>query len=277
MGSQIEEYEILKSLSVIMPYLPILFNEDVAFGITDTKKYLKVQMGKKLDLKVNVGDPVPEGGAAVLALKSGDTIIKDVPKEVFGIPFKSYAIPLKQEDKIVGIFVVGKSLEIRNSVIATASNLSGALKQISSAVGDFANNLQEVDNMNQTLLDNAKEGQKSTQDTNNILKFIEGIASRTNLLGLNAAIEAARAGESGKGFAVVASEIRNLSLSTSDSIKKIDKVLKSIESSIDDITGKIAQSNEVQQSQTATIEEILGSIQELDATAESLEELARVL
>ncbi len=277
MGDQNRKNETLDALSLIMPYLPILFNEDVALGITDTKKYLKVQMGTRLNFGVNVGDPIPQGGAAVLAIKTGDTMIKDVSKEVFGIPFKSYAIPLKEGNEIIGVFVVGKSLEIRNSVITTATNLSGALKQISSAIGEFAENLQEVGNMNQTLLENAKEGQKSTKDTNEILKFIQGIASRTNLLGLNASIEAARVGESGKGFAVVAGEIRNLSLSTSDSVKKIDTVLKTLELSIDSITGKIAQSNEVQQAQSANIEEIVASIEELNATADSLEELSHVL
>ena len=41
----------------------------------------------------------------------------------------------------------------------------------------------------------------------NIIASIEGIASETQLLSLNASIEAARAGEKGKGFAVVASSI----------------------------------------------------------------------
>ena len=63
---------------------------------------------------------------------------------------------------------------------------------------------------------------KNSKDTDGILSFIQ-----TNMLGLNAAIEAARAGDAGRGFKVVATEIRKLSTSTSESVKKVDSVLKS--------------------------------------------------
>lgn len=65
-----------------------------------------------------------------------------------------------------------------------------------------------------------------------ILELITGIASRTNILALNAGIEAARAGEHGKGFAVVAAEVKKLALQTGSASEEIAGLIGEIKDEI---------------------------------------------
>lgn len=61
------------------------------------------QDSTELKLIAKAGDPIQEGGAAAEVLRTGSPVIKDVPQEVYGIPFRSYAVPLKEDNEVVGV------------------------------------------------------------------------------------------------------------------------------------------------------------------------------
>ena len=102
--------------------------------------------------------------------------------------------------------------------------------------------LDKVDEMEASALDVGESAQQTAmmiqqlvgqgKEISIVLDIISHIADETNLLALNASIEAARAGDVGRGFAVVASEVRNLARKTQDQAQVVQKVVNSIQKSI---------------------------------------------
>jgi methyl-accepting chemotaxis protein len=107
-----------------------------------------------------------------------------------------------------------------------------------------------------------------------IIDFIKGIASQTNLLGLNAAIEAARVGSLGSGFGVVASEIRKLSSQSSQSVERIQATLQEIKQGSEQINQTVDTLEKISIAQASILQTIASSVEEVNAMVEELSSFA---
>ncbi|EXJ22358.1 Methyl-accepting chemotaxis protein [Alkalibacterium sp. AK22] len=177
---------------------------------------------------------------------------------------------------------------------ATQMNiLAESLKEIDQAVaqmGEHADKTMIVNGQNTYATQEVEQKWKETLETLEDLKVrieevdtdiqnIEGIvqaittiASKTNLLALNASIEAARAGDAGRGFAVVAEEIRKLAEQSATSSKDIQTIIRTIQDKSSQMVHHLEETNEDSQVQTEKIDE---AIKASENVAASLERLVR--
>ena len=251
---------------------------DSAVMVTDKNGViLQYVSGSKFDLKVKINSKASEKGAVGKCLNTGKEVTMNVPKEVYGLSIKAIAMPIFEDNKIIGAIATCTTLESQEALQIFAQNMAATSEEITATTEEVASSAVTLSTNLENLKGSVQEVVEDINKTDDILRFINEISTNSNLLGLNAAIEAARAGEHGRGFAVVSKEIRKMADNSANSAKDIKKILANIQEKSTNMLKVINDTWSLGENQSVATKEIASAIQELTSSAMSLEEIAKII
>ena len=232
---------------------------------------------KTFDMKVREGDHIAQGGSLDECIITRKEIHRTLTKELYGVVVKAISIPVEENGEVIGGIAIGISFanqqtlhEAAQTIAATSEQMTATSEDLAATAAQLAQEMDDIRNRGSRVLSEIKK-------TNEILKFVSDVAANSNLLGINAAIEAARAGEHGRGFSVVADEIRKMAIHSGEAVKNIRSILGNIQEETNTVVATIAATAQLSERQAAATEEISASMQQLAASAQEVEQVAKIV
>ena len=273
-----KEQDVFSCYEHVLPAIQNAFNGEIGVTLTDCEKILFYRPSKKLDFKITPGAQLKPGSGIYRAVHEKRRIALQMDRALYGQPYTTMATPIyDSRGNLIGSIAITQTTEQQLKLKEMAAGLATSIDTLASTSEEVAAQTQEILAVCKEMDETTRESHSRIYETNQVLGFIKSIAGQTNLLGLNAAIEAARVGEQGRGFGVVAEEIRKLATSSAESITKIDKIIKAIQTESNKSVEQIEHVGSALHQISGAITQVAMAVQQVAAMSRQLDDMAEEL
>ncbi len=160
-----------------------------------------------------------------------------------------------------------------NSVSESSASTLKACENGERTLQQMHHKFEQMSSQSQAIVETTAGLREMFQRTYEIVKVIEDIADRTELISLNALIEAVGAGASGKRFTIVAEETRKLARYANETVKDIRGLVESMQNTTFQAAEKAGTGAEMTEEGREAVEAVgksLGSISEMASSTSAL-------
>lgn len=213
-------------------------------AITDAVDRMRSTLSQKLE---QITEQASRLEAILVTIREIIPLLTGLTEEMMEISRKQEAGAAQQSESIKGVQAGVEDLSVVAREISDGS--TQVMERAEAALRDGEEGVQTIEFFRKSIENFAERagevGERIQilslvgEEVERILKLIEGIANKSDVLALNAALEGAKAGEAGKGFMLIADNMRRLAELIVKEADQIRPILRQIETSTREIMGAI--------------------------------------